>query len=59
MSQRMKYTDLKNVFECFEQNKPFKEDFNLKIILQDFGHQYSPPPLEFPGTYMHNGCIPS
>ena len=48
----MRHEDVKEIFDCFEQNTPFKKDFNVQIILQSFGHKFSPPSLEFPGTYM-------
>jgi hypothetical protein len=41
---------LKHIIECFEQNKPFKKEFNAKIIIQDSGFKLTPPPLKFPGT---------
>ena len=55
--QKMRHEDVKDVFDCFDQNRPFKKDLNVQVILQDCGHKLSPPRLEFPGTFMHNLAV--
>ena len=50
MTRKVTYQDVRDIFDSLENNVPFKNDFDVKIIVQDFGHKFSPPPLKFQGT---------
>ena len=45
---------LNHIIDCFEHNRPFKKEFNAKIIIQDSKQKLTPPSLLYPGTSINS-----